>query len=77
MDNGLFIYINHIRNLQGNVRAWFKDILNMEICEWIILPFDTEMESVNLDSFLNEKFMGTVFDQEAKFMYTFIENEYN
>ena len=35
LDNDMFIYINHIKNLQ-DFKAQFKDLLNMEIPEWFI-----------------------------------------
>ena len=78
IDNVLFIYINHIKNLQEDFKVWFKDLLNIEIPEWIISSFDVEVESANLDIFLYEEFTEMTFDLEAKSLYTFktISNPY-
>ena len=35
--------------MKEDFKAWFKYLLNMEIPEWIISPFDVEVESANLD----------------------------
>ena len=43
-----------MKNSQENFKTWFKDLLNMEIPEWIISTFDIEMENANLDIFLKE-----------------------
>ena len=67
MDKNLFIYINHIRKLQEDFKAWFKDLLNMEIPEWIISLLDVEVKSANLYNFLNE-FIQMTFDLESKCM---------
>ena len=48
----MFIYIKYIRNLQENFKVTFKDLLNMEINEWVISPFDAKVESENLITFL-------------------------
>ena len=45
--------------MQEGFRARFKDLLNIEIPEWIIRPFDVEVESTNLDTFLKEDFINT------------------
>ena len=50
LDNDLFIYINHMKNWQ----AQFKEDLSMEIPEWIISPFDVDVEHANLDTFLKK-----------------------
>ena len=42
----------------------------MKISEWIISPFDVEVESTNLDTFLKEEFTEMT-DLEVKSMYTF------
>ena len=48
----LFIYINRHKNLQEDFKARFKDLLNMEIPEWIIFSFDVQVENENLETFL-------------------------
>ena len=52
-------------------KAWFKDLLNMEIPEWIISPFDVPAESTNLDTFFKE-FIKMTFNLEAKSIYTHV-----
>ena len=71
MDNDIFIYINPIKNFHEDFKAWFKDVLNMEIPESIISPFDAEVESANLDHFLWKEFTEMTFNLEAKSTYTF------
>ena len=51
----LDIYIKHIKNLPDDFKAYFKDLMNMEIPEWFISPFNIEMENANLDTFLKEE----------------------
>ena len=46
----------------------------MKIPEWIIFPFDVQVESVNLDTFLEEGFIEMIFDLEVKSMNTFYSN---
>ena len=43
----------------------------MKIPEWIISPFDVEVESANLKTFLKEKIIEMTSDLEEKSMYTF------
>ena len=69
INNDLFI--SHIKNLLEDFKARFKDLLNMEIHEWIISPFDVEVKSVNSDNLLKEEFIEMTFYLEPKFMYTF------
>ena len=71
LDNDLFIYINHIKNFKEDFKAQFKDLLNMEISEYIISLFDVEVKSANLDIFLKEEFIEMTFDPEVKSMYTY------
>ena len=52
--------------MQEDFKTEFKDILNMEIPE-MISPFDAEVESENLDSFLKE-FTEMTFNLETKSM---------
>ena len=49
-----------------DIKAWFKDLLNMEIPEWIISPFDVEVENANWNTFLNKEFIEVTFDLKAK-----------
>ena len=35
-STNLFIYVNHLKNVQENIRDWLKDLLIMEIPELII-----------------------------------------
>ena len=52
--------------------TWLKDLLNLEILEWIISPFKIEMERANLDPFSEKKeFIEMTFDLEMKSMYRF------
>ena len=51
-----------MKNLQANFKALFKELLNMEIPEWIISPFNVEVESANLDILLKEEFIEVTFD---------------
>ena len=67
-NNDLFIYIKHIKHLQEDIRIRFKALLNMDIPEWIISPFDVKVESANLDTFL-KGFIEMTFDLEAKTVY--------
>ena len=60
------MFRNHIRNLQDDFNAWYKDLLNMEIPEWIISSFDIDVKSANLDIFLVEEFTEMTFDLEVK-----------
>ena len=46
--------INYIKNLQGDFKPQFKDLLNMEIPEWIIFPFDVEWKVQIETSFLKK-----------------------
>ena len=46
--------MNHIKNLQKDFKAQFKDFLNMEIPKWIISPFDVEVKIKNLNIFLEK-----------------------
>ena len=71
LDNNLFIYMNHIKNLQEDFKTWFKDLLNMEIPEWIIFLFGVEAESAYLDTSFKEEFTEKSFNLEVKTMYTF------
>ena len=66
----MFIYLNHIKNWQEDFKAWFKDLLNLNIPKWIVSPFGVELESINWKTFLKE-FIETTFDIEAKAIYTF------
>ena len=47
MDNDLYIYINHIKNLWEDFNAWFKDLLSTEIPQWIISSFNGEVEKTS------------------------------
>ena len=71
LDNNLSIYINHIKDLLGDFKAQFKDLLHMKIPEWIISSIDVEVENGNLDTFLKEDFTEMTFDLETKSIYTF------
>ncbi len=48
----------------------------MTIPKWIISPFDIEVESANLDTFLKE-FIEKIFNLELKSIYTFKGIEYH
>ena len=72
----LVIYINPIENLQKDFKAPFKDLLNMEIPEWIISLYDVEVERANLDKFHREEFIEISFDFQVKFMYILKEIGY-
>ena len=67
----MFIDINYIKNFQEYFKVKFKDLLNMEIPEWIISPFDVEVEKANLDTFLSEEFIEMTFDLRAKSKHIF------
>ena len=54
LDNNLFIYKNHIWNLQEDFKVRFKDLLNREIPELVISLFDVEMESEYWDTYLKK-----------------------
>ena len=69
LDNKLFIDTNHIKNLQENLKAWFKDLVSMKISVWIISSFDVEVESTNLDTFLKEESVEMTFDLDTKSIY--------
>ena len=57
LDNDLFIYINHMKNSLEVFKAQSKDLLNMEIPEWIISPFDIEVKSENFSPFLKKNLL--------------------
>ena len=48
--------------------ARFMDLLNMEIPEWLISPFDVDVKSKN---FLKRKNIAMIFDPQAKSMLIF------
>ena len=70
----MFIYIIHIKNLQKVFKAPLKDLLNIEIPEWFISPF--EVESANLGTFHKEEFIEMIFDLEVKPLIIFKEKGY-
>ena len=59
--------------MQEDFKEWFKDLLNLEIPAWTIPPFDVEVESACLDTFLKEEFINMTFNLKAKSMYTLKE----
>ena len=63
-------------NLQEDSKVWYKDLLNMEIPEWIISRFDVKVKSANLDTILKEEFNEMIFNLKVKSVYTFKEIEY-
>ena len=62
-----------MKNLREGFKDRFKDLLTMEISEWIISSFDVEVGSANLDPFLQEEFIEITFDLKAKSIYTLVE----
>ena len=61
--------------MEEDFKAQFMDLLNIEIPEWIISPFDIEVESANLDTFLKE-FIEMPFNLEVNSMYIFTGTGY-
>ena len=46
--------MKHINTFEYDFKARFEDILNMDIPEWVSSSSDYEVESTNLDTFLQE-----------------------
>ncbi|KRX45573.1 hypothetical protein T06_11705 [Trichinella sp. T6] len=43
------------KNLNGELHADLKDLENMTVPDWIITPFDIEIENANVEFSLQEK----------------------
>ena len=71
-QNDLLINRNHIKNFQEDFKVRFKDLLNIEIPEWIIFPFDVEVESKKkINALFEEEFIEMTFDLEVRSKYIF------
>jgi len=48
-DDDIEIFTNHLGNLQDDFRVRFRDLENMTIPEWIIIPFDMKFENLSVE----------------------------
>jgi len=63
-DNDICVYCEHIAQLQGDMKIRFDDIIAMQIPDWIINPFDTNIN--NVDSELQESLIELQNDHSAQ-----------
>ncbi|KRZ00255.1 SCAN domain-containing protein 3 [Trichinella zimbabwensis] len=63
------IYINHLEKLRENFKIRFEDLEKMTVTDWIITPFDTEIENVNIEFSLQEEHVEMSANLEAKLLF--------
>ncbi|KRZ66133.1 SCAN domain-containing protein 3 [Trichinella papuae] len=68
-DRDLEIYINHLEKLREDFKIRFEDLENMTVPDWIIKPFDIEIENANIEFLLQEKHVEMSADLEAKLLF--------
>ena len=53
-DNHLLIYIEHLKAVQEDMRARFKDLLDLKVFPWLVEPFGTNILNNEHDSAMQE-----------------------
>ena len=68
-DCDLEIYITHLEKLREDFKVRFEDLEKMHVPDWIVVPFDLEIENADIDSYLEDKFVDMCVDLEAKSLF--------
>ncbi|XP_076049445.1 zinc finger BED domain-containing protein 5-like [Oratosquilla oratoria] len=68
-DCDLEIYIRHLNNLRKDFNMRFEDLEKMHIPDWIVTPFDVEIENADLESHLEDELVDMCVDLEAKYLF--------
>ena len=53
-DNHLLIYIEHLKPVQEDMHARFKDLPNLEVFPWLVKPFAADIFVSKCDSAMQE-----------------------
>ena len=59
--------MEHLNNIQNDMMIWFKDLLELDIPEWIMLPFDRDANGVNIE--IQEELVELQSDETARSVY--------
>ena len=63
-DSDLEVYIGHLKQLREEMLVRFRDLIEMEIPDWIVNPFTFPVE--NIDISLQESLIDLQSDHEAR-----------
>ena len=69
MNCDLEIYIKHLEKLREDFKVRFEDLEKMHVPDWIVAPFDLEIENADIDSYLDDELVDMCVDLEAKSLF--------
>ena len=69
-DEDLHTYISHIDKLREDFKKRFKDLEDLEVPEWIMSPFNSNLDDDSIDLEIQEEFIQMKMDLEAKSLHT-------
>jgi len=68
-DCDLEIYIKHLEKLREDFKVRFEDLEKMHVPDWIVAPFDLEIENADIESYLEDELVDMCVDLEAKSLF--------
>ncbi|MPC66986.1 SCAN domain-containing protein 3 [Portunus trituberculatus] len=61
--------MTHLENLIEDFKVRFDDLAKMKVPEWILTPFDVEIESADIPVHMKEEFIDMTVDLEASALF--------
>ncbi|KRZ68156.1 hypothetical protein T10_3672 [Trichinella papuae] len=61
--------MNYLEKLREDFKVRFEDLEKMTVPDWIITPFDTEIENADIEFSLQEDNVDIIADLEAKLLF--------
>ena len=59
-------HIKHLEKFRKDVKVRFEDLEKIHVPDWIVAPFDLEIEYADIESHLEDELVGMCVDLAAK-----------